>query len=88
MVPAKLNEVNSFNYNNQTSHLPSVNIEDAYVAFDMRESYLQRHASPMARFSDQTDLSIKDFSTKTTNMWRSDEFNLFPDYNDASSASG
>ena len=88
MVPAKLNEVNSFNYNNQTTHLPSVNIEDAYVAFDMRESYLQRHASPMARFSDQTDLSIKDFSTKTTNMWRSDEFNLFPDYNDASCASG
>jgi len=41
----------------------------------------------MARYSDQTDMQIKDFSTKTSNMWRSDEFSLFPDYNDASCAS-
>ena len=65
-----------------------MSIEDAYVAYDMRESYLQRHASPMSRYSDQTDLQIKDFSTKTSNMWRSEEFGLFPDYNDASCASG
>lgn len=54
-------------------------LEEAYVAFDMRESYLQRHASPMAKYSDQTDLKIKDFSTSTSNMWRTDEFDLFPD---------
>jgi len=34
----------------------------------------------MAKYSDQTDLQIKDFSTKTNNMWRSDELELFPDY--------
>ena len=65
---------------NRTSSAAGLTLDEAYKAFDMRESYLQRHASPMARYSDQTDLKINDFSTRTNNMWRSDDLGLFPDY--------
>ena len=39
---------------NRTS--TGMTLEEAYVAFDLRESYLQRHASPMAIQADTTDL--------------------------------
>lgn len=91
LVPAKPEadsslQVNASSIMNRTTAAAGMTLEEAYVAFDMRESYLQRHASPMARYSDQTDLQINDFSTRTSNMWRSDDMNLFPDYSPPSCA--
>jgi len=54
----------------------------------MRESYLQRHASPMARYSDTTELQMKDFATKTNNMWKTSETGLYPDFANCSSQKG
>ena len=65
---------------NNSSVANGLTLEDAYHAFDLRESYLQRHASPLGKESIQTDLKINDFSTSTKNMWRSDDLELFPDY--------
>ena len=66
---------------NRTTAGAGMSIEELNAAFDMRESYLQRHSSPVGKYSDQTDLKINDFSTSTKNMWRSDDLGLFPDYN-------
>ena len=33
----------------------------------------------MARFSDTTDLQAKDFTTRTRNMWQTDDLNLYPE---------
>jgi len=51
LMPATPEQVKqpSHSYNgilNKTN--TGMTLEEAYVAFDMRESYLQRHASPMA----------------------------------------
>ena len=54
-------------------------LQEAYVAFDMRESYLQRHASPLAlQAADTTELETKEFTTKSFNMWKTDEISLYP----------
>ena len=54
-------------------------LQEAYVAFDMRESYLQRHASPLAlQAADATELETKEFTTKSFNMWKTDEISLYP----------
>lgn len=76
-VPAKPEQVHKNTVLNKNS--TGMTIEEAYVAYDMRESYLQRHASPMARYSDATDLTTKEFSTKTRNMWQTDELGLYPE---------
>ena len=45
----------------------------------MRESYLQRHASPLAlQAADATELETKEFTTKSFNMWKTDEISLYP----------
>ena len=53
-------------------------LEEAYVAFDLRESFLQRHSSPMAMQADSTELNMKDFKTKSCNVWKTDDMSLFP----------
>ena len=42
-------------------------LEEAYVAFDMRESFIQRHVSEMGEQADQTELETKDFKIKSCN---------------------
>lgn len=79
LVPARQSQLHTQNSILNRTH-SGVTLEEAYVAFDMRESYLQRHASPLARYSDTTDLHMKDFATKTNNMWKTDEAGLFPDF--------
>lgn len=79
LVPARTSQLHTQNNILNRTH-SGVTLEEAYVAFDMRESYLQRHASPLARYSDTTDLQMKDFATKTNNMWKTDEAGLFPDF--------
>ena len=54
-------------------------LEEAYVAFDMRESYLQRHASEMALQAEMTELQTKDFTTRSCNVWKSDDMSLYPE---------
>jgi len=54
-------------------------LQDAYVAFDMRESYLQRHASSLALEAEMTELQTKDFTTRSCNMWKSDDMSLYPE---------
>lgn len=39
-------------------------LEEAYMAHDIRESFLQRHVNPMASESEVTELETKDFKTK------------------------
>lgn len=56
-----------------------ITLEDAYVAFDMRESYLQRHASSLGMESEMVELQTKDFSTRSCNVWKSDEMSLYPE---------
>jgi len=40
-------------------------LEEAYVAYDMRESFLQKHVSSIAIDADTTELETKDFKTKS-----------------------
>jgi len=37
---------------NRKAKAAEMSLDQAYAAFDMRESYLQRHASPIAKLSD------------------------------------
>lgn len=43
----------------------SMTLEEAYVAYDMRESFLQKHVSSIAVDADTTELETKDFKTKS-----------------------
>lgn len=44
---------------------------EAYTAFDLRDSYLQRQAMPLASQADSIILRTDDYETKTCNVWRS-----------------
>ena len=59
-----------------------ISIEEAYMAFDMRESYLQRHASPMGMQADTTELQMKDFTTKSCNVWKAETDHLSQVFSD------
>lgn len=91
LVPARPNSISSpasWSGNsilNRTS--TGVTLEEAYVAYDMRESFLQRHASSMVMQADRTELVTKDFTTKSCNMWRTDDMALYPDQPVVSSCS-
>lgn len=54
------------------------NLQDAYLTYDVRESYLQRHANAYGMQADQTYLQTDEFATKTCNLWRSSDYSLFP----------
>ena len=75
LVPVKPSELQaeqaaSSSIMNRTN--AGITLEEAYWAFDMRESYLQRHASPMGMQADTTELQMKDFTTKSCNIWKSE----------------
>jgi hypothetical protein len=54
-------------------------LADTYLALDMRESYLQRQtASLISGQPESTFLTTNDFQTKTCNVWRSDDPDIFP----------
>jgi len=46
-------------------------IDDTYLTYDMRDSYLQRQATPLANQADSIIINNKDYETKTCNIWRS-----------------
>ena len=77
-VPAKPEEVQQGSNSILNRTTSGMTLEEAYVAFDLRESYLQRHASPMAMQADSTELNMKDFKTKSCNVWKTDDMSLFP----------
>ena len=57
-------------------------LEEAKMAFNMRESFIQRHVTPMSTMADATELSTKDFTTKSCNMWKSSDatdLSLYPE---------
>ena len=56
----------------------SVTLSEAYIAYDMRESFLQRQASPLALRAETTEMVTKDFATKSINVWKTDELALYP----------
>jgi hypothetical protein len=49
------------------------------MALDVRESYLKRQAaSLLSGKPESTFLATNDFQTKSCNVWRSEDPNLFP----------
>lgn len=59
--------------------LGQIKYEDAIAAFDLRESYMQRHLSPLASQAEQTELNTKQFNTQSCNVWKTDDISLYPD---------
>ena len=60
-------------------------LQEAYIAFDLRESYLQRQSNPLAAQADSIYLETEDFATKTDNMYRTDDMSIYPQPSDDSS---
>ena len=48
-------------------------LNDTYLAYDLRESYLQRQSNPFGNQADSTILATDDFETKTCNLWRASD---------------
>lgn len=78
LVPAKPETVR---YENRILNrtVAGLTLEEAYIAYDMRESFLQRHASPLANQSDTMELQTKDFMTRSSNIWKTDDMSLYPE---------
>lgn len=54
-------------------------LSDTYLAYDMRESYLQRQATcQLSNQAESTFLTTNEFETKTVNLWRSPDQDIFP----------
>ena len=51
-------------------------LSDTYMAYDVRESYLQRQS--VGTPAETTYLTTGEFQTKTCNVWRSDEQEIYP----------
>ena len=64
-----------------------VTLSEAYIAYDMRESFLQRQASSLALQAETTEMVTKDFATKSINIWKTDELALYPQVATGKSAS-
>lgn len=47
-----------------------MSLEEAYMAHDIRESFLQRHVSQMAAEAEVTELQTGDFKAKINKTWR------------------
>lgn len=54
------------------------NLNDIYQTFDLRDSYLQRQAMPLAAQADSIMLRTDDYETRTCNIWRSQDQSLAP----------
>ena len=48
-------------------------LEDTYLAFDLRESYLQRKSNLFGNQAESTILETDEFETKTCNLWRAND---------------
>jgi hypothetical protein len=69
--------VNKKEYKPEPTH--HFSLADTYLALDLRESYLQRQtASLISGQPESTFLTTNDFQTKTCNVWRSEDPDLFP----------
>ena len=98
LMPANPDSIASLDLSLNKKDLVALNIEntpmtlqDAFAtSFDMRESFLQRHAaSPLTIQAEATELVTKEFSTKSFNMWKSNEEDMviYPDANTANCGS-
>lgn len=61
-------------------------LEETYLNFDVRDSYLTRQATPMSNEADTIIISNEDYETKTCNIWRSHDSSKI--YTSQASASG
>ena len=65
------------NCKEETNH--HFSLSDTYLAYDMRESYLQRQAATsISGQAGTTYLTTNEFSTNTCNVWRSQDPEIFP----------
>ena len=53
-------------------------LDDAYLNFDLRDSFLQRYVTPNASFSEKVTLKTDDYETVTQNIWRSKDNSIYP----------
>ena len=80
-VPVKPSDVvmSAADILNRTHCMPGINYQDALAAYDLRESYMQRHLSSLASQAESTELNAKDFNTQSCNVWKTDDASLYPD---------
>lgn len=69
-----------FVHNEELKILPPIgggdnpfSLEETYLNFDVRDSYLTRQATPMSNEADAIIISNEDYETKTCNIWRSQD---------------
>jgi hypothetical protein len=55
------------------SSYENFSIDNAYLSFDIRDSYLQRQANYLATKADTIIISTDDYETQSCNIWRSPE---------------
>ena len=48
-------------------------LDETYMTFDVRESYLQRQANPLTNQADSIIINKEEYETKTCNIWRSND---------------
>jgi hypothetical protein len=46
-------------------------LEDTYMSFDVRDSYLKRQATLLSNHADSIIISNEEYETKSCNIWRS-----------------
>jgi len=54
-------------------------LQEAYIAFDLRESFLQRQSNSAAAQADSIYQETEDFITKTDNIYRRDDLSIYPE---------
>ena len=53
-------------------------LQEAYLAFNVRESYLQRHANPVASGYEAIIQTTDEFETKTTSIYKTKDLSVHP----------
>ena len=76
IVPATSTDDFSFNKNAPATSLFDLN--DAYLANDLRDSYLNRSCAPNAFKADSVYLSTDEYDTKACNIWRTTDITTYP----------
>lgn len=66
LAPAQPNDLSHTSHNLS----PGMTLEEAYMAHDIRESFLQRHVNPMISDCEVTELETSDFKTKINKTWK------------------
>jgi len=51
----------------------SFSLDDTYMNFDMRESYLTRQSAALSNKAESIIIKNEDYETKTVNVWRSSD---------------